>query len=188
MFIQTETTPNPDTIKFLPGQPVSPGGRMEFKEASEADGKSPLAARLFRIPEVKSVFFGSDFVSVTRREDADWNLLKSRVMAEIMQHYLSGLPAIEEKAAQAAGPKPAPQDEDVISSQIRELLETRVQPAVAQDGGHIEFVKFEDGVAYLHMQGACAGCPSSAITLKSGIENLLKHYVPEVVSVEQIEL
>jgi Fe-S cluster biogenesis protein NfuA len=186
MFIQTETTPNPDTVKFLPGQPVSPAGRVEFKQASEAEGKSPLAARLFRIPEVKAVFFGSDFVSVTRKEDSDWGLLKARVMADIMQHYLTGLPVLEDGAAPQA--KAAPQDEDVISSQIRELIETRVQPAVAQDGGHIDFVKFEDGVAYLHMQGACAGCPSSSRTLKSGIETMLKHYVPEVLSVEAIDL
>jgi Fe-S cluster biogenesis protein NfuA len=185
MFIQTETTPNPDTIKFLPGQPVAPGGRVEFRQASEAEGKSPLAARLFRIPEVKAVFFGSDFVSVTRKEDADWSLLKARVMADIMQHYLTGLSVLEDGAAPQK--KTAPQDEDVISSQIRELIETRVQPAVAQDGGHIDFVKFEDGVAYLHMQGACAGCPSSSLTLKSGIETMLKHYVPEVLSVEAID-
>jgi Fe-S cluster biogenesis protein NfuA len=185
MFIQTETTPNPDTVKFLPGQPVVPGGRVEFRTADEAEGKSPLAARLFRIPEVKAVFLGSDFISVTRTEGSDWDLLKARVMADIMQHYLTGLPVLESGAAPVA--KAPPPDEDVISSQIRELLETRVQPAVAADGGHIEFVRFEDGIAYLHMQGACSGCPSSALTLKSGIENLLRHYVPEVTGVEAVE-
>ena len=179
MFIQTEQTPNPATIKFIPGHPVMMQGSAEFKKADDAI-KSPLAARLFRIDDVASVFLASDFVSVTRTAESDWSFLKPQVLAAIMEHYLSGLPVIEDYEISA--------DRGIESElvmQIRELLETRVRPAVARDGGDIDFVKFEDGIVWLHMKGACAGCPSSAATLKIGIENMLKHYVPEVKSVEQ---
>lgn len=179
MFIQTEQTPNPATIKFIPGQVVMAQGSAEFREADKAE-RSPLAMRLFRIDGVSSVFLASDFVSVTRDDDSDWSFLKPQVLAAIMEHYLSGLPVIEG----------APEEIDYgiqseLVLQIRELLDTRIRPAVARDGGDIDFVKFEDGVVWLHMKGACAGCPSSTATLKHGIESMLKHYVPEVKSVEQ---
>ncbi len=179
MFIQTEQTPNPATIKFIPGQVVMAQGSAEFREADKAE-RSPLAMRLFRIEGVSSVFLASDFVSVTRDESSDWSFLKPQVLAAIMEHYLSGLPVIEG----------APEEVDYgiqteLVLQIRELLDTRIRPAVARDGGDIDFVKFEDGIVWLHMKGACAGCPSSTATLKLGIENMLKHYVPEVVAVEQ---
>ena len=179
MFIQTEQTPNPATIKFIPGQVVMAQGSAEFRAADKA-GRSPLALRLFRIDGVSSVFLASDFVSVTRDDDSDWSFLKPQVLAAIMEHYLSGLPVIEG----------APEEIDYgiqteLVLQIRELLDTRIRPAVARDGGDIDFVKFEDGIVWLHMKGACAGCPSSTATLKHGIESMLKHYVPEVKSVEQ---
>lgn len=179
MFIQTEQTPNPATIKFIPGHVVMAEGSAEFREADKAE-RSPLAVRLFRIDGVSSVFLASDFISVTRHTDSDWSFLKPQVLAAIMEHYLSGLPVIENIEA--------PTDRGIESElvlQIRELLDTRVRPAVARDGGDIDFVKFEDGIVWLHMKGACAGCPSSTATLKIGIENMLKHYVPEVKSVEQ---
>lgn len=179
MFIQTELTPNPATIKFIPGQTVMETGSAEFKDAETAE-RSPLAVRLFRIDGVSSVFLAADFVSVTRSAESDWSFLKPQVLAAIMEHSLSGLPVIETyEAAVDHG------IESEIVLQIRELLDTRVRPAVARDGGDIEFVKFEDGIVWLHMKGACAGCPSSTATLKMGIENMLKHYVPEIVSVEQ---
>ncbi len=179
MFIQTEQTPNPATIKFIPGQPVMAQGSAEFREADKA-GRSPLAMRLFRIDGVSSVFLAADFVSVTRDDNSDWSFLKPQILAAIMEHYLSGLPVIEG----------APEEVDhgiqsELVLQIRELLDTRIRPAVARDGGDIDFVKFEDGVVWLHMKGACAGCPSSTATLKHGIENMLKHYVPEVKAVAQ---
>ncbi len=179
MFIQTEQTPNPATIKFIPGQVVMAQGSAEFRDADKA-GRSPLAMRLFRIDGVAGVFLASDFVSVTRDIESDWSFLKPQVLAAIMEHYLSGLPVIEgvlEKADNGI--------ESELVLQIRELLDTRVRPAVARDGGDIDFVKFEDGIVWLHMKGACAGCPSSTATLKHGIETMLKHYVPEVKSVEQ---
>ena len=183
MFIQTEQTPNPETLKFLPGRDVTGGAIAEYKSAEEAAAGSPLAQRLFTIETVQSVFLGKDFVSVTKTPDEEWYFLKSKILAEMMEFFMTGQPVLLDD-----GQKPVAvgEDDDEISRQIRELLETRVQPAVAADGGHIEFVRFEDGIAYLRMQGACAGCPSSAITLKSGIENMLKHYVPEVVAVEAI--
>ncbi len=179
MFIQTEQTPNPATIKFIPGQVVMAQGSAEFREADKAE-RSPLAMRLFRIDGVSSVFLAADFVSVTRDDNSDWSFLKPQVLAAIMEHYLSGLPVIEGALEEVDY---GIQTELVL--QIRELLDTRIRPAVARDGGDIDFVKFEDGVVWLHMKGACAGCPSSTATLKLGIENMLKHYVPEVISVEQ---
>ena len=177
MFIQTEATPNPATLKFLPGQPVLRQGTAEFR-SEDAASASPLALRLFGLPGVAAIFLSGDFISVTKTESTDWAALKTPVLAEIMQHFTSGAPVMSESAAtEDYG------DEGEIVRQIREILDTRVRPAVAQDGGDITFVRFEDGIVHLKMQGACAGCPSSTATLKMGVENLLKHYVPEVIAV-----
>ncbi len=184
MFIQTEQTPNPATMKFIPGQPVMTGGTRDFKAANDAD-VSPLATGLFSIEGVEGVFFGADFVSVTKHANADWDLLKTHIMGVIMQHFMSGLPLITEEAANANTANCSAVDmDDEIVKQIVELIDTRVRPAVAQDGGDIIFAGFENGIVYLHMRGACSGCPSAAMTLKSGIEKMLKHYIPEVLSVE----
>ncbi len=183
MFIQTEATPNPATIKFLPGRPVMGAGTAEYTADGDTDN-SPLARRLFQIAGVKSVFFGGDFISVTKTEDAVWDQLRIHVLGILMQHFTAGLPVVEGVDIAAAAPQIVPENEDEITKQIRELIETRVRPAVANDGGDIVFDRFEDGVVYLHMRGACAGCPSSTMTLKSGIENMLKHFVPEVRAVE----
>ena len=182
MFIQTEQTPNPATLKFLPGQDVMAEGVAEFTDAEAARQASPLAERLFQVDGVKSVYLGRDFVSVTKTEDEDWQILRSAVLGAIMEHYLSGdpvaYPGIGEGVSTA-------EDSDTVR-QIKELIETRVRPAVAQDGGDIVFHGFERGVVYLHLRGACSGCPSSVITLKNGIENLLKYYVPDVVEVRAL--
>lgn len=180
MFIQTEATPNPATVKFLPGQVVMASGTAEFNENDDMTA-SPLARRLFQINGVKSIFFGGDFISVTKDETVEWDQLRIHVLGVLMQHFTSGLPVVEGDGGAAYV---APEDEDELSRQIRELIEMRVRPAVAQDGGDIIFDRFEDGIVYLHMRGACAGCPSSTMTLKSGIENMLKHFVPEVQAVE----
>lgn len=181
MFIQTETTPNPATIKFLPGVRVMPAGSAEFASEAEA-AKSPLAERLFQIQGVKSVFFGHDFVSVTKDDTIDWSAIKARVLSSVMQHFSMGEPLFHD----GVGPATA-QDEllDEISKQIKELIDQRVRPAVAQDGGDIVFDRFEQGIVYLKMRGACSGCPSSTVTLKNGVENMLRHYVPEVLEVRQ---
>ncbi|MGD9510340.1 MAG: NifU family protein [Geminicoccaceae bacterium] len=184
MFIQTEQTPNPATLKFLPGQAVMPQGVAEFTQPEEAERLSPLAARVFRVEGVTGVYLGSDFISVTKAAGEEWHLLKPAVLGAIMEHYLSGDPAALEGAAAGAGA--AAEDEDPTIRQIKELIETRVRPAVAQDGGDIVFHGFDRGVVYLHLRGACSGCPSSIVTLKNGIENLLKYYVPEVVEVRAI--
>ncbi|MGG5809837.1 NifU family protein [Falsiroseomonas sp. CW058] len=187
MFIETEATPNPATLKFLPGRDVMGGsGTADFTAAAEAEGRSSLASRIFAVGDVARVFLGNDFVTVTKAEDADWQRLKPRVLGAVMEHYLSGLPAVE-------GADQAPEDEDFeaadgeVVAQIKELLDTRVRPAVAGDGGDIVFRGFRDGVVRLRMQGACSGCPSSRATLKHGVETMLRHYVPEVVRVEQVE-
>lgn len=182
MFIQTENTPNPATIKFIPGHPVSPRRGLEFRDSGEA-AAAPLALRLFKIEGIASIFMGSDFVSVSKDNACDWSYLKPQVLAAIMEHYLTGLPAVEDVSLQAS--PDSSNIEDEVVKQIRELLDTRVRPAVARDGGDIEFVKFEEGIVWLHMKGACAGCPSSTATLKVGIENMLKHFVPEIIAVEQ---
>jgi Fe-S cluster biogenesis protein NfuA len=185
MFIQTETTPNPATLKFLPGRAVMDRGVREFKTPDEA-ASSPLAERLFQMDGVSGVFLGSDFISVTKAETAAWPSLKLPVMAAIMDHYMSGLPVIREGHES----KPASTGdtlEDEITRQIRELLDARVRPMVAMDGGDIVFDRFEKGIVYLHMRGACSGCPSATITLKNGIENMLRHYVPEVLEVRPAE-
>jgi len=179
MFIQTEQTPNPSTLKFLPGRVVMEKGTLDFADASAAT-TSPLAKRLFAIEGVERVFFGSDFVTVSKAADKDWQILKPSILGGIMEHYTSGEPVV---ASDGQATEAAAEDDEVVA-QIKELLETRVRPAVAQDGGDIVFQDFRDGVVYLHMQGSCSGCPSSTATLKMGIENLLKHYVPEVVEVQ----
>ena len=180
MFIQTEQTPNPSTLKFLPGRVVMEKGTLDFANADSTQS-SPLAKRLFAVEGVERVFFGADFVTVTKAADKDWQMLKPSILGGIMEHYTSGEPVVAGEAAAAAD---TGAEDDEIVAQIKDLLETRVRPAVAQDGGDIIFQDFRDGVVYLHMQGSCSGCPSSTATLKMGIENLLKHYVPEVVEVQ----
>ncbi len=185
MFIQTEETPNPATLKFLPGKDVlGPGGAVDFPDAQTAGG-SPLAARLFEIDAVERVFFGADFISVTKSAGG-WEHLKPAVLGVIMEHFTAGLPLMGESAQDQGDTSHAAyegEEEDIVE-QIKELLDTRVRPAVAQDGGDITFRHYEEGVVYLDMRGSCAGCPSSTMTLQAGIENLLKHYIPEVTRVE----
>jgi Fe-S cluster biogenesis protein NfuA len=186
MFIETETTPNPATLKFLPGEQVMPAGTREFTSPEAAEA-SPLAEALFSLGDVTGVFYGRDFVSVSAAEGVDWSALKPQVVAVLLDHFVSQAPLF-------AGPDASgilvpyeadveldddPADADVVA-QIKELIETRVRPAVANDGGDIIYRGFREGVVYLKMQGACSGCPSSTATLKQGIEGLLKHYVPEV--------
>ena len=183
MFIQTESTPNPATLKFLPGLAVLDMGTADFPSADTA-GKSPLATRIFAVPGVSGVFFGTDFVTVTKAESVDWQHIKPAILGAIMEHYQSGALVIEGEQASAHVATDGP-DGDIIN-QIKELLDTRVRPAVAQDGGDITFHGFDRGVVYLHMKGACAGCPSSTLTLKMGIENLLRHYIPEVTEVRPV--
>jgi len=182
MFIQTEETPNPATLKFIPGKIVMPEGTADFR-SSESAGRSPLAQALFAVGGVSGVFLGSDFVSVSKTDDADWFALRPAVLAAIMDHFTSGLPVIE-PSENTSGADPA--DSEIVV-QIKELLETRVRPAVAQDGGDIVFHGFDEGVVYLHMQGSCAGCPSSTATLKAGIENMLRYYIPEVLEVRAVD-
>ena len=184
MFIQTESTPNPATLKFLPGQTVLDTGTADFPSAETAE-KSPLATCLFKVEGVTAVFFGTDFVTVTKAEGVDWDVIKPALLGAIMEHFQSGQPAIEGEATSSGHAEHSGEDSEIVS-QIKELLDTRVRPAVAQDGGDIVFHGFERGVVYLHMQGACAGCPSSTLTLKMGIENLLRHYIPEVVEVRPV--
>ena len=187
MFIETEGTPNPATLKFLPGRAVVPnGGTADFASVETAT-RSPLASPLFAEPDVARVFLGADFVTVTKSDGADWAALKPVVLGALVEHFVSGAPALEGEAIDPAHEAIRPEDREVVE-QIKELLDTRVRPAVAADGGDIVFHGYHDGVVSLHMQGACSGCPSSRATLKHGIENMLRHYVPEVVSVEQVEL
>ncbi len=181
MFIQTEPTPNPATLKFLPGREVMAQGTANFTDPA-ASGRSPLAQRLFTLPGVTGVFLGTDFITVSKDESTDWYQLKPSVLGLIMEHFTAGQPVILDGAAAAD----AEEEGDEVVQQIKELLETRVRPAVAQDGGDIIFDRYEDGVVYLHMQGSCSGCPSSTATLKAGIENMLRHYVPEVVEVRAV--
>ena len=184
MFIQTESTPNPATLKFLPGQTVLDAGTADFP-AAETAGASPLATRIFAAGDVAGVFLGRDFVTVTKADDAVWDHVKPAILGAIMEHFQSGAPAIEGAQAASGHAEHTGEDGDIVA-QIKELLDTRVRPAVAQDGGDITFHGFERGVVYLHMQGACAGCPSSTLTLKMGIENLLRHYIPEVTEVRPV--
>jgi Fe-S cluster biogenesis protein NfuA len=180
MFIQTEPTPNPSTLKFLPGTDVMPSGTADF-DSAESAASSPLATRLFAIDGVAGVFLAADFISVAKTDEAEWQVIKPQVLAAIMEHFTSGQPVIEGAADSAeAG------EDDALVAQIKELIETRVRPAVAQDGGDITFRGFRDGIVYLRLQGACSGCPSASATLKHGIENMLKYYVPEVQAVQAV--
>ncbi|EIM75536.1 NifU family protein [Nitratireductor rhodophyticola] len=190
MFIQTEATPNPATLKFLPGRVVLEEGTADFREAESAAETSPLAERLFSVSGVTGVFFGYDFITVTKEDGPDWQHLKPAILGTIMEHFMSGQPVM---AKAGLGGLPVSDegefydeaDEEIVST-IKELLDTRVRPAVAQDGGDITFRGYEKGTVFLHMKGACAGCPSSTATLKHGIQNLLHHFVPEVREVEQV--
>ena len=191
MFIETETTPNPATLKFLPGELVMQAGTREFRDEVEA-AASPLASALFDLGDVTGVFFGRDFVSVTAAPGVDWSALKPQVVAMLLDHFVTGAPLFN--GPDASGIVVPGEDDDFgddpahadIVVQIKELIETRVRPAVANDGGDIVYRGFREGVVYLSMQGACSGCPSSSATLKSGVEQMMKHYVPEVTSVEQV--
>ncbi len=183
MFIQTDSTPNPATLKFLPGQTVLEAGTADFPSA-EAGASSPLAARIFAVSGVSAVFFGHDFVTVTKDDGVEWDHIKPAILGAIMEHYQSG-EAVMSGAASSGHAEHDGEDAEIVG-QIKELLDTRVRPAVAQDGGDITFHGFDRGIVYLHMQGACAGCPSSTLTLKMGIENLLRHYIPEVLEVRPV--
>lgn len=186
MFIETERTPNPATLKFLPGRAVLPGGSANFTDADSA-AISPLASALFDLGDVVGVYFGGDFIAVTKAEGgSDWAELKPPVLGAIMEHFVSGAPILSEAAPQtAAGVADDPADSDIIE-QIKDLIEARVRPAVARDGGDIIYHGYKAGVVFLEMHGACSGCPSSTLTLKNGIETLLRHYVPEVTEVRAI--
>ncbi len=184
MFIQTEPTPNPATLKFLPGCTVLTRGTADFADPATA-ARSPLAARLFAVAGVTRVFLGPDFVSVTKAEDQDWHAIRPPVLGAIMAHFQSGAPVLDGDE-DSGHSNDSDHPDAAIIGQIKELLDTRVRPAVAQDGGDITFHGFERGVVYLTMRGACAGCPSSTATLKMGIENLLRHYIPEVTEVRPV--
>jgi Fe-S cluster biogenesis protein NfuA len=185
MFIETEGTPNPATLKFLPGRDVMGGGTADFASADTAT-RSPLASTLFALPGVARVFLGSDFITVTKTDAVAWQSLKPQVLGAIMEHFVAGRPVVEGEAELSVDEDVAPEDLEIVA-QIKELLDTRVRPAVAGDGGDIVFRGYREGVVQLYLQGACSGCPSSRATLKHGIENMLRHYVPEVVAVEQVE-
>ncbi len=184
MFIQTEATPNPATLKFLPGRAVLESGTLDMRTADEA-AKSPLAERLFGIDGVDGVFFGADFITVSKA-DGEWQQLKPAILGAIMEHFMSGAPLLRNGEAGGTNEEDdeffEPDDAETVAT-IKDLIETRVRPAVANDGGDITFRGFKDGIVFLHMKGACAGCPSSTATLRHGIQNLLKHYVPDVVEV-----
>ena len=185
MFIQTEATPNPATLKFLPGRPVLPDGVLDIPDAAQA-GKSPLAERLFAISGVTGVFLGSDFITVTKA-DGEWQHVKPAILGAIMEHFMSGTPILAAGAGEAAADDEFFETKDAETvATIKELIETRVRPAVANDGGDITFRGFKDGIVYLNMKGSCSGCPSSTATLKHGIQNLLRHFVPDVVEVRPI--
>jgi len=187
MFIQTETTPNPATLKFLPGSIVLESGVAEFLSYEDAAQRSPLAAKLFSIPGVSGVFFGYDFITVTK-SDAEWHHLKPAIIGTIMNHFIGNTPVLTEPSEPLSHEDEFYDVEDSeIVETIKEILEARIRPAVANDGGDITFHGFKNGVVYLNMRGSCAGCPSSTATLKHGIENLLRHFIPEVTGVEAIE-
>jgi Fe-S cluster biogenesis protein NfuA len=187
MFIRTQDTPNPNSLKFYPGTQVLSSGTLDFPTVLSA-ANSTLAKMLFRIQGVKSVFFGSDFITVTKHDDdMDWKLLKPEIYAVIMDFFASGLPVVtESKETAAAGEEPEGEEEDETVALIKELLDSRIRPTVQEDGGDIRFVGFKDGVVQLIMQGSCTSCPSSVVTLKNGVQNMLQFYIPEVVAVEQI--
>jgi Fe-S cluster biogenesis protein NfuA len=183
MFIQTETTPNPATLKFLPGRDVLGKGARDFRDRATAEKASPLAARLFALDGVNGVFLGSDFISVTKT-GGDWQFLKPAILGAIMEHFLSDAPVVTDNVGSDTHDGNGA-DSEVVAL-IKELLDTRVRPAVAQDGGDIVFHGYENGIVYLHMRGACSGCPSSTATLRNGIENLLRHFIPEVQEVRAV--
>ena len=183
MFIQTEATPNPATLKFLPGRSVLGEGTMEFRDRDAAE-RSPLAGKLFGIPGVTGVFYGSDFVTVTKA-DGEWQHLKPAILGAIMEHYMSGAPLLADGATEADAVEFFDEKDAETVATIKDLIETRVRPAVANDGGDITFRGYKEGIVYLDMKGSCAGCPSSTATLKHGIQNLLRHFVPDVVEVQQ---
>ena len=187
MFIQTESTPNPATLKFLPGQTVLEVGTADFPSA-DAAGPSPLATRIFTVEGVTGVFLGHDFVTVTKAEGVEWDHVKPAILGAVMEHFQSGAPAMEGDGTGHGHASNHDEADTEVVNQIKTLLDTRVRPAVAQDGGDITFHGFDRGVVYLTMQGACAGCPSSTLTLKMGIENLLRHYIPEVTEVRPVGL
>jgi len=188
MFIQTEQTPNPQTLKFLPGRVIMDKGTAFFQNSEEANN-SPFAKRLFLIEGVEGVFFGSDFITITKSEQLEWQVMKPILLGGIMDHFNSDEETIDKETSTQGleSLKKDNNDTDIVK-QIKELLDTRVRPAVAMDGGDIVYDSFEDGIVYLHMQGSCAGCPSSTATLKMGIENMLKHYVPEVKEVRPVDV
>ncbi|MBV8752269.1 MAG: NifU family protein [Hyphomicrobiales bacterium] len=181
MFIQTEVTPNPATLKFLPGRPVLDTGTLDMRDRTEA-ANSPLAERLFDVSGVGGVFLGSDFIAVTK-SDGEWQQLKPAILGAIMEHFMSGQPVVTNGAESAAAEEYFDEKDSETVATIKELIETRVRPAVANDGGDITFRGYKDGIVYLTMQGACSGCPSSTATLRHGIENLLRHFVPDVTEV-----
>jgi Fe-S cluster biogenesis protein NfuA len=182
MFIQTETTPNPQTLKFLPGKPVMGEGTRFYTSPSMAE-ESPLALNLFTITGVNAIFLGSDFITITKDSAFDWSVLKADILTMIMDFFVAGHPVVHVKKGASTADVAVEEDSDIVK-EIKEMIEMRVRPAVAQDGGDIVFHSFRDGIVYLEMHGACAGCPSSTLTLKQGIENMLKHYIPEVIAVE----
>ena len=184
MFIQTEITPNPSTMKFIPGRVVLKEGTAFYKNKKEATD-SPFALRLFSYENVEGVFFGTDFITITKNADIEWDIIKPIILGLINEHYASNEPTVSKKSEQDSKNKKADQDSDIVKK-IKELIDTRVRPAVAMDGGDIIFDDYKKGVVYLHMQGACSGCPSSTVTLKTGIENMLKHYIPEIMEVRQV--
>ncbi len=182
MFIQTEATPNPATLKFLPGRDVLASGARDFRNRATAESASPLAARLFAIEGVTGVFLGHDFIAITK-SSGEWDHLKPALLGAIMEHFLSGAPIVTDSAG--SDTHDAGNNTEIVSM-IKELLDTKVRPVVAQDGGDIVFHSFEDGIVYLHMRGACSGCPSSTATLRHGVENLLRHFIPEVQEVRAV--
>jgi Fe-S cluster biogenesis protein NfuA len=184
MFIQTEATPNPATLKFLPGRTVIDSGTVELRDRADA-GKSPLAVKLFDVPGVTGVFFGSDFITITK-EGGDWQQLKPAILGAIMEHFMSGAPVMREDAEAEVEDEFFDEADSETVATIKELIESRVRPAVANDGGDITFRGFKDGVVYLAMKGACSGCPSSTATLRHGIQNLLKHFLPDVTEVRPV--
>ena len=185
MFIQTESTPNPATLKFLPGQTVLKTGTMDFPSSATSE-ISPLAGGIFAVDGVSGVFLGTDFITVTKADTVDWDHIKPAILGAVMEHFQSGQPVLADDAELTSVHASHDGPDEGIVDQIKELLDSRVRPAVAQDGGDITFHGFDRGVVYLHMKGACAGCPSSTLTLKMGIENLLRHYIPEVTEVRPV--
>ena len=183
MFIQTELTPNPKTVKFIPGKEVSPKKSINFAKTDDAS-KSPLVKKLFLVDGVESIFLGSDFISITKKENIEWQELKPLILSQIMQHYMSGESIIEEIKDDIS--LELSEEDKEIATQIEDLLETRVRPSVASHGGDIVFHSYSEGIVELEMRGACSGCPSSMATLKMGVENMLKHYIPEIMEVKEV--